>query len=134
MRPFRLARIAAEAEGVRLRSMASRLATRIVFFVVALLFVIGAVVFVHIGAWYWIRIDGGMSFYATSAILGGTDLLIAVILVALASRSGPSRVEREALEVRRRAVQGITSAVTLSQVAIPTLRAVAGMRQRRRRA
>jgi len=114
--------------------MASRLATRIVFFVVALLFVIGAVVFVHVGAWYWIRIDGGMSFYATAGILGGVDLLIALILVALASRSGPGRVEREALEVRKRAVQGITSAVTLSQLAIPALRVVSGMRQRRRRA
>src|SRR3954462_9183003 len=100
MRPIRLARIAAEAEGVRLRGLASRLAFRIAFALAASLFSIGAIVFVHIAAWYWIRIDEGLSYLATAGILGGIDLLIAVILVALASRSGPSRVEREALDVR----------------------------------
>ena len=87
--------------------------------VVAVLFVIGAVVFVHIAAWGWIRLDEGLSYFATAGILGGIDLLIALILVALASRSGPSRVEREALDVRNRAIEGVTSALTLSQLAIP---------------
>jgi hypothetical protein len=132
MRPIRLARIAAEAEGVRLRGLASRLAFRLVFLVVGLLFVIGAVVFVHIAAWYWIRLDGGLSYYATAGILGGIDLLIAVILIALASRSGPSRVEREALAVRNRALEGVTSVFSVSQLALPALRIVAGMRRRRR--
>ena len=134
MRPIRLARIAAEAEGVRLRGMVSRLAVRVVCLVVAVLFVIGAVVFVHIAAWGWIRLDEGLSYFATAGILGGIDLLIALILVALASRSGPSRVEREALDVRNRAIEGVTSALTLSQLAIPALQIVAGMRRRGRRA
>lgn len=133
MRPVRLARIAAEAEVVRLRGMATRLALRIVFLVVALLFIIGVVVFAHIAAWYWIRLGLDMSFYAAAGILGGFDLLIALILLVLASRSAPSRVEREALEVRKRAVEGIGSVMTLSQLALPALRMANGMRRRRRR-
>jgi hypothetical protein len=134
MRPVRLARIAAEAEGVRLRGMASRLAVRAVCLVIAMLFGIGTIVFVHVGAWGWIRLGEGMSYYATAGILGGIDLLIALILVVLATRSGPSRVEREALDVRNRAIEGVTSALTLSQLALPALRIVAGMRRRGRRA
>ncbi len=134
MRPIRLARIAAEAEGVRLRGLASRLAFRIAFALAASLFAIGAIVFVHIAAWYWIRLDEGLSYLATAGILGGIDLLIAVILVALASRSGPSRVEREALDVRNRALEGVTNVFSASQLALPALRIVAGLRRRRRRA
>jgi hypothetical protein len=133
MRPVRLLRIAAEAESVRLRGMASRIAVRIVLALVAFLFLIGAVVFVHVAAWYWLRFDQGMSFYATSGILGGMDLLIAIVLLLLASRSGPSRVEREAIEVRRKAMEGIASVVTLSQLALPALRILTGLRRRGRR-
>jgi len=133
MHPFRLGRIAAEAEGLRWKSMATRMATRIAFAVVALLFVMGAVVFAHLAGWYWIRTGAGMSFYAAAGIMGGIDLLIAVILLFLASRSSPSRVEREALEVRNRAVAGIGGVFSLSQLALPALRLAAGMRQRRRR-
>jgi hypothetical protein len=113
--------------------MASRIIVRVVLAVVALLFVIGALVFVHIAAWYWIRIDREMSFYAASGILGGVDLLIAVILLVLASRSTPSRVEREALLVRQRAVEGITGVFTLSQLVLPILRFLVGLRRRGRR-
>lgn len=106
---------------------------RIVFAVVALLFIVGTITFVHLAAWYWIRTEG-MSFYAAAGILGGVDLLVAVILLVLASRSSASRVEREALDVRNRAIAGIGSALTLSQFALPVLRLVTGLRQRRRRA
>lgn len=133
MRPFRLARIAAEAEAVRWRGLATRLAIRVVLLVVALLFLLGVVIFAHILAWVWIRQSLEMSAYAAAAILGGVDLLIALILLGLASRSAPSRVEREALDVRKRAVEGITSVFTMSQLAVPALRIAAGMRRRRRR-
>ena len=84
MRPFRLARIAAEAEGVRLRGMATRIVTRIVLAVIALFFVLGAVVFGHIAAWYEVRTALDQSYLATTGILGGVDLLLAVILGFLA--------------------------------------------------
>ncbi len=132
MRPVRLAQIAAEAEGVRLRGLLTRIATRVVLAVVALLFVLGAIVFGHVAAWYEIRTALNQSYLATAGIMGGADLLVAVILGLLASRSRPSRVEVEALDVRRKAIQGITNTLSVTQMAIPVLRMMANMRRRRR--
>ena len=132
MRPVRLARIAAEAEGVRLRGFATRIAVRVAMAVVALLFVLGAVVFGHVAVWHVIRTELNQTVLATAGIMGGADLLVAVILGFLASRSRPSRVEVEALEVRRQAVQGITSTLSVTQMAIPAVRLMANMRRRRR--
>jgi hypothetical protein len=132
MRPFRLARIAAEAEGVRLRGMLTRIVTRVVLAVVALIFLLGAVAFAHIAAWYEIRVALDLSYLATAGILGGVDLILAFILVLLASRSSPSRVEVEALDVRRKAIEGIGSALSLTQMAIPLVRLVAALGRRKR--
>ena len=132
MRPFRLARIAAEAEGLRLRGMATRIVTRIGFAVVALFFVLGAVVFAHVAAWYELRIELNQGFLAAAGILGGMDLLLAAILGFLARRSAPSRVEVEALDVRRKAIEGIAGALSLTQLVIPLLRLISGLGRRRR--
>ena len=132
MRPFRLARIAAEAEGLRLRGMATRIVTRIGYAVVALFFVLGAVVFAHVAAWYELRIELNQGFLAAAGILGGVDLLLAAILGFLASRSAPSRVEVEALDVRRKAIEGIAGALSLTQLVIPLLRLASGLGRRRR--
>jgi hypothetical protein len=132
MRPFRLARIAAEAESVRLHGMISRIVMRAVLAFVALLFLLGAMVFVHIAAWYEIRISLNQSYLATAGILGGADLVLAVVIGLLAARSSPSRVEIEALEVRRKAIEGLGSALTLGQMALPLLRLLAGFGRRKR--
>ncbi|MEA2790764.1 MAG: hypothetical protein QOG73_3170 [Acetobacteraceae bacterium] len=132
MRPFRLARIAAEAELVRLRGMMTRIMTRVIFGVVALFFLLGAMVFAHVAAWYEIRIGLDQSYLATAGILGGADLLLAIILLLLASRSSPSKVEVEALNVRRRAIEGIGSALTLTQLALPLVRLASNFGRRRR--
>jgi hypothetical protein len=132
MRPFRLARIAAEAELVRLRGMMTRIMTRAIFGVVALFFLLGAMVFAHVAAWYEIRIGLDQSYLATAGILGGADLLLAIILLLLASRSSPSKVEVEALIVRRRAIEGIGSALTLTQLALPLVRLASNFGRRRR--
>jgi hypothetical protein len=132
VRPVRLARIAAEAEGVRLRGLVSRVVTRAVLGVIALLFLLGAIVFVHVAAWYWLRTGFDQTFLAATGILGGADLILAIILGFLASRSTPSRVEVEALEVRRKAIQAIGSTLSLTQLAIPLLRSLVNLRRRRR--
>jgi hypothetical protein len=132
MRPVRLARIAAEAEGVRLRGMVSRIVTRAAFAAVALLFVIGAIVFAHIAVWFELRTAHDQTFLAATGEVAGVDLLVAIILGVLASRSSPSRVEREALDVRRKAVQAIGGTFSLAQLAVPVLRVGANLRRRRR--
>ena len=131
MRPVRLARIAAEAEGVRLKGFVSRVVTRAIFGVVAFLFVVGAIVFGHVAAWFELRTALGQTFLAATGEVGGADLLVAIILGLLASRSSPSRVEREALDVRRKAVQAIGGTFSLAQLAVPVLRIGANLRRRR---
>lgn len=131
MHPFRLARIAAEAEGVRWRRLARRTAMRAIFGVVALLFVLGAIVFAHIAVWYWVRTGLDFSFLAATGILGGADLLVAIILGLLAARSTPSRVETEAVDVRRKAIHAMTSSLSLVQLVIPIVRVAVNRRRRR---
>jgi len=133
MRAVRLARIAAEAEGVRLRGLISRTVTRVILGVIALLFVLGAIVVAHVAAWYWLQTGLGQTFLAASGIVGGADLLVAIVLGFLATRSSPGRIEIEALEVRRKAIQSIGTTLSLTQLAIPLLRIVADLRRRRRR-
>jgi hypothetical protein len=113
--------------------MLSRLVSRIILGVIALVFVLGACVFGHIAAWLEMRASLGQSELATAGILGGADLVVAIILGLLASRSRPSRVELEAYEVRRKAIEGIWSALSLTQFALPLLRIVANFRRSRRR-
>ena len=132
MRPFRLARIAAEAEGVRLRALAARIATRAAFAIVALVFLAGALVFAHLAAWYELRTALELSYLLSVASLGGADLLVAIVLLVLASRSSPSRVEIEALEVRRKAIEGIGSAMSITALLLPLVRLATSFRRRRR--
>ena len=132
MRPLRLARIAAEAEGVRLRALAARIAIRAAFAIVALVFLAGALVFAHLAAWYELRTALELSYLLSVASLGGADLLVAIVLLVLASRSSPSRVEIEALEVRRKAIEGIGSAMSITALLLPLVRLATSFRRRRR--
>src|ERR1700754_3228227 len=102
MRPFRLARIAAEAETLRLRYAARRTMVRAVLALGALGFLFGTVACCHVAAWYWLRQrwDGPEA----ALILAGVDLALAIVLALIAARSSPSRIEVEALAVRRRAL------------------------------
>lgn len=132
MRAYRLAHVAVEAETIRWKSIAIRMATRVAYGLAAALFLLGVLIFIHIAIWSWLRGSYGFSELGTAGILGAVDLLIAVILGGLAMRSSPSRSEQEALEVRRRAVQNIGTALSISQMAIPLLRLVNTMLRRTR--
>ena len=130
MRPLRLARIAAEAEGLRLRQRARRTAVQAVFCVVALAFLIGAVAFVHVAAWFWLRPSWEGQYAAL--MVAGADLLLAVLLGLLATRSSPGRVELEALAVRQRALEGVTTTLAWSTMALQVLRVVGSLVRRSR--
>ncbi len=112
MRALRLARIAAEAEGLRLRYSAQRTVVRAILGLVALAFLFGALVFGQIAAWYWLRMSWDVPVVAL--ILGGAELVLAVMFGLLAARSSPGRIEVEALAVRRRALESATSSLAFS--------------------
>jgi len=112
MRTLRLARIAAEAEGLRLRYSARRAVVRIVLGLVALGLLFGALVFCHIAAWYWLR--QWWDRPPAALIIAGGELVLALVLVLFAARSSPGRVEVEALAVRRRALEAARSSIAFS--------------------
>ncbi|HEX4368976.1 MAG TPA: hypothetical protein VH023_19215 [Rhodopila sp.] len=116
---------------MRLRRFARRIVVRATLGVIALMFFLGAIVFAHIAVWYWLRSGLAQSFPAAAGILGGADLLMAIILAIAATRSSPSRVELEALAVRRQAITAIGGTFTLAALVIPILRMVTNLRRRR---
>ena len=130
MRTFRLARIAAEAEGLRLRQRAQRTVIRAAFGMIAMGFLIGAVIFVHLAAWYWIRQTLRDEYAAL--ILGGVDFVLAMVLAFLATRSTPSRVELEALAVRQRAVESAVSSIAVSSLIFQAVRLLSNLLRRPR--
>jgi hypothetical protein len=120
MRTFRLARIAAEAEALRLRHSARRAAVRMVLALVALGFLLGAAVFCHIAVWFWLRQHWEQP--QSALILAGADLVLAILVALVAARSTPSRIELEALDVRRRALASVTGSLAFSALAMQLVR------------
>jgi hypothetical protein len=106
MRPLRLARVAAEAESLRIQYMLRRAVTRLILGVVATALLLSGIVFVHLAAWSWLRTS--LAPHWVGLIFAGTDLAVAAVLFFLAARSRPGVVEREAIAVRRRAVKAAT--------------------------
>jgi hypothetical protein len=119
MRAFELARIAAEAEGVRLRYSARRTAARAVMGLAALVFLLGAIVFCHLAAWF--RLSMSWDEPVAALILAGSDLVVAVVLMLMATRSSAGRIEAEALALRRRALDQASRSLAFSALITPLL-------------
>jgi hypothetical protein len=130
MAPMELARIAAEAESVRLRGRARRAVGQIVAMLVGLSFLLIAIGFMHAGVWFWLREALGWTGYAASATLAAADLVIAGLLAGAASRSSPSQVERDARQIRDRAWQGIRDSMVLATFIRPAFRLLIGLIRR----
>ena len=122
MYPLRLLRLAAQAESVRYRALGRRLAVRAVVFGLAAIFLLTALIFAHIAAWFWLRDSRDLAPLSASGLIAGADLVIAVILAWSAAHSRPGAVEAEAIAIRRQAVIGLRSQATLATAAMPLLR------------
>ncbi|HLJ05754.1 MAG TPA: hypothetical protein VKT26_05755 [Acetobacteraceae bacterium] len=130
MRALRLARIAAEAEGLRLRHRAQRALIAAILASIASVFMLGALVFCHLAAWFYLRAHWQPP--ETALILAGADVLLALVLVLVAARSTTSRVEVEALAVRQRALESIGSTLAISALATQLLRIAVSVFRRTR--
>ncbi len=97
---------------LRLSQKARRTVSRVIVGFFAVFLLVGAIGFGHVAAWYWLRTYLPGQFVAL--IFAGTDLLLAIILGVLASRSTPGMAEVEALAVRRRALANATETLTVS--------------------
>lgn len=131
LRPLRLARIAAEAEGARLRALAHRNGVRAAIGVLAVVFVLMALSFFHIVLWFWMRTSFEWTPLICAVALTVLDLTVAVILGVIASSSKPSHDEEEARLVRQQALDGLRQALTWSALVLPGARMAMGMARRR---
>ncbi len=102
-RALRLAKVAAQAEGLRLRRLAHRTAYRGIYGAVAAVF-------------------------AIALIVALVDIVLAAIFGVLASRSTPDSVELEATRVRDTARAQLTDALTMTALIGPAMR-MAGTRK-----
>jgi|ERR1700722_8227948 hypothetical protein len=122
MRTLRLARIAAEAEGLRLRHRAQRALVAAILASIAFAFMLGALIFCHLAGWFYLRAHWEPP--ETALILAGADVLLALVLALVAARSTAttSRVELEALAVRKSALESISGTLAISALATQLLR------------
>jgi hypothetical protein len=121
-RSFRLVQIAAQAELLRLRRMASRTATRIALVLVALPFLLA--MFGFFEASFWNYVSRHFIPELAALIAAGGNLLVAVIFLLIAAFLRNSNVEIEALKVRQRAIEDMSRQITLSALLVPVVRLV----------
>jgi hypothetical protein len=124
MRLISLARIAAEAEGVRLRAMARRQAMRGVWGAVAAFFGLLVVLLLHVAAVVFLALAVGFGFAAL--IMAGVDALFLAVFAMMALRSSPGRDEREAQAISQQARAQLASSATTLAVVAPFGRIVGG--------
>jgi hypothetical protein len=122
VRALRASRIAIDAETLRLRLQARRLAVRVVLAVVALAFLACTLAFAHVAIFYWLRLDYGWQVHTATALLAVGDLVVAGVLAMVALRLGPGAAEREARLVRQQAWRAIIETTVFPMLVVRVLR------------
>ncbi len=120
MRLVRLAKIAAQAEALRLRRFARRQAMRGVYGAVAAVFAFGLLAWLHVAGALALTPRVGPVWAAL--IVAAVDLVIAGIFGAIAASNSPDRIEREALVVREEARSQLAEAAVMTAVVGPVMR------------
>ena len=129
MRSINLLKIAAEAELLRLRTMMARQVRRGIFGAVAAVFGVAVLALAEVAGWQALRLK--IQPIPTTLILLGINLAIAAAFGVLAARSAPGHTEREALRVRRQALETARGSLVFT-AALPTVRLLRGRQTRRR--
>lgn len=112
MRAARLARVATEAEFLRIRHMLKRQGMRAAFGALAVVFALSTLVLLNLIGWQLLRLYV-QPIYATLILLG-INLAIAIMFAVLAARSLPTHAEREALRIRQDALQAAQGALAIA--------------------
>ena len=118
MLTIELVKAAAQAEKIRLKALSRREARRAVMALVAAVFAVMAVVSLHGVA--FILLDPQIGPLYAVLVLLGADIVIAIVFGVIAASSRPSKIEREAVLIRRQAL-GQAKQRLLSDLAMPVL-------------
>ncbi|CAH2604252.1 conserved protein of unknown function [Rhodovastum atsumiense] len=124
MRTVSLARVAAQAEILRLRRQGRRTAIRAALGAVAGIFLIAALAALHVAA--VLALVPRFEPITAVLIVAGGDVVIMVVLGLLALRDRPDRIEREAEEVKHTALVQLQETVAMAALVGPALRMVGG--------
>ena len=123
MRTLRLARVAAEAEQLRIKRIIRRQAIRAALGLVGGIFLLAALAWLHVLVWF--ALVHSLHPILRSVVLVAIDVVLALILLLLAMRSSPDPIEREALELRRESVAQLRATMTTAAL-ISTMARAAG--------
>ncbi len=126
MRATNLIKVAAEAEILRIQHMLKRQGIRAAFGAGALVFAIAGLISIEIVIWQVLRLYL-QPIYVTLCLLG-INLVLSLVFALLAAKSSPSRVEREALALRQRAVQEVPASLALGTL-VPIAGTLLGSRR-----
>ena len=127
MRSINLLRLALDAEMLRLRAMATRQGRRAAFGSVAFIFALAVLALAELAGWQGLRLR--VEAIPTTLILLGINLVIAAVFGLLAARSSPGLAEREALQVRRQALDAVRGSLLLT-AALPAATTILGFDRR----
>jgi hypothetical protein len=122
MRAVRLARLAAEAERLRLTAMVSRQLRRLVLLVIGLFFLIATIIVAHVAGFMALRLY--LVPLSATLALAAADLLLALIFLLTGLSGGISRRERMALATRDQAIAGLGEAISASALRAAMIRIV----------
>ena len=119
MRTLRLARAAAEAEGLVLRRHVRRAVIRGMLGTVALVFLLSALAMLHVAA--WLRLSPSWGAEETALALAGFDIVAAAFVALLAARTPPDAVMAEAARLRDKAIGEIRGTLNISLLLRPLI-------------
>ena len=126
MRSVNLLKVAFEAELLRLRAMMARQARRAAFGATAVVFGLAVLTLAEITGWQALLLK--FEPLPATLLLLGVNLAIAAVFGVLAARSTPGHTEREALRVRRQALEAARGSLAFT-AAVPAATALLGMRR-----
>ena len=122
IRPLRLVRVAAKAQGLAFRRQLAGVVRRIILGVVAGVFALGALVIAHIMADMALIQYAHFQPLAAAAIVFGVDIVLAAIFGFLASGAVSDPTLVEALRVRDQSLEQARQSLTLASMAAPLTR------------
>jgi len=105
---------------------------RLVMGIIALGFVGAALACFHMFIWFAFRLWAGWTTPWSAMALVGFDTVLALAFGLVALLSSPGRVELEALQVRRRALENATTSLALSSILVPAVRTAINLLRRPR--
>lgn len=126
-----MAQIAAQAETLRWRRRAKRIAMQVAFAIVAVPFLLAAFGFLEAAFWNYVA----RHFQAEEAaliVVGGNLLVAGLLLILAMMRGSEDRVSLEALEVRRRALESAQHSLSYAALVGPLIAFLLGQLRRRR--